>query len=269
MFRKDCTKKSLAKRAAAAVLCALMCVGILAAAPEKAAACDTPVGYEVYYASVDSGYLALRNAKAFDYTNEIGAIYNGQAVYVTEKSWETYWYVYVPSLDKWGYTNSKYLRKGETVNHSAYSSNTSSCNTYTVKVQSGYLALRTAMAYDNSNEIGALYTGEIVEFCSVGDSTYWYVYAPSLGKWGYVNKNYLAANGYSGSAYTEKWIYTAKVKSGYLALRNAKAFDYNNEIGAIYTGEQVQVINKESGDYWYVYVPTLGKYGYTNKNYLF
>ena len=33
-------------------------------------------------------------------------------------------------------------------------------NTWTVSVAKGYLALRTAKAYDASNEIGELYTGD-------------------------------------------------------------------------------------------------------------
>ena len=60
-----------------------------------------------------------------------------------------------------------------------------------VVVTSGYLALRNAKAYDSSNEIGKLYTGETVQVQDTSDSQYWYVYAPSLGKSGYVNKDYL------------------------------------------------------------------------------
>ena len=62
---------------------------------------------------------------------------------------------------------------------------------YTVSVSKGYLALRTAKAYDKSNEIGELYTGDTVEVTDTSDSTYWYVYSPKLNKSGYVNKNYL------------------------------------------------------------------------------
>lgn len=257
--------RSFTFRAAAFLLCAVMMAGIVLAMPKKAAACDEnytgPYDYTVYYASVESGYLALRTGKAYDYRNEIGCIYNSEPVYVTDTPKETYWYVYAPNLNRWGYVNSNYLTRG-----------TSSCDVYTVKVQSGYLALRNAQAFDSSNEIGRLYTGETVEVRTRSDGTYWYVYAPSLGLCGYVNKNYLISGGNSrsnGNSGSEKWVYTAKVESGYLALRTAKAFDYANEIGRIYTGEKVEVITKETGTYWYVYVPSLGLCGYTNKNYLF
>jgi hypothetical protein len=61
----------------------------------------------------------------------------------------------------------------------------------TVSVQSGYLALRSAKAYDTSNEIGELYTGDMVRLLDTSDSTYWYVYSPKYDKNGYVNKDYL------------------------------------------------------------------------------
>ena len=63
--------------------------------------------------------------------------------------------------------------------------------TYTVSVSKGYLALRTAQAYDSSNEIGQLYSGDTVQVYDYSGSTYWYVYSPKYGKYGYVNKNYL------------------------------------------------------------------------------
>ena len=53
----------------------------------------------------------MRNAKAFDSANEIGKIANGQEVDVIDFSTGTYWYVYVPDLDAYGYVNSEYLRK--------------------------------------------------------------------------------------------------------------------------------------------------------------
>ena len=143
-----------------------------------------PSSYTVYYASVQSGYLALRNAKAFDASNELGKIQNGEPVYVMTTPGETYWYVYAPTLGMYGYTNSNYLSLsgGYTAPSTYY---------WTVSVKTGYLALRTAKAYDSRNEIGELYTGDQVEVLDSSDGTYWYVYSPKLGMYGYVNKNYL------------------------------------------------------------------------------
>lgn len=202
-----------------------------------------------YTVWVETGYLALRTAKAYDSRNEIGELYTGDTVDVISRDSGDYWYVYSPKHNKEGYVNKNYLVGAN------------SNLTRTVKVDSGYLALRTAKGYDSRNEIGELYTGDTVQLIDCSDATYWYVYSPKYNQSGYVNKNYL-----SGSGYDTK---TVRVDKGYLALRTAKAYDSSNEIGAMYTGETVQVISRDSGDYWYVYSPKLGRYGYTNKNYLY
>ena len=130
---------------------------------------------------------------------------------------------------------------------------------YTVTVADGYLALRNAKAYDDKNEIGKLYTGDTVDVTDSSGSTYWYVYASRLKKSGYVNRRYLA------NSSSERYV---SVKSGYLALRNAKAYDDANEIGQLNTGDTVQVQDSSGSTYWYVYSSRLGKSGYVNKNYL-
>ena len=63
--------------------------------------------------------------------------------------------------------------------------------TRTVSVATGYLALRSAKAYDSSNEIGQLYSGDTVQLVDTTDAQYWYVYSQKLCKYGYVNKDYL------------------------------------------------------------------------------
>jgi len=139
-------------------------------------------------------------------------------------------------------------------------------DTYTVKVESGYLALRNGKAFKKENEIGKLYTGETVVACPTNgdESEYCYVYAPSLHKHGYVNASYLRYKGkYKGDT-----MY-AKVKTGYLALRKGKAFKTENEIGKIYTGESVIVLDKSDSEYWTVYAPKLYKTGYVNCAYLY
>ena len=127
-------------------------------------------------------------------------------------------------------------------------------DTYTVRVEKGYLALRTAQAYDYRNEIGKLYTGDTVEVEEYGSGDYWYVYSSKLNKYGYVNNNYLF---YSGI--TDDTDYTVSVQSGYLALRTEKAYDYRNEIGKLYTGDTVEVLDASDSGYWYVYSDKLNK----------
>ena len=137
---------------------------------------------------------------------------------------------------------------------------------YRVTVSSGYLALRNDTAYDASNEIGKLYTGDTVELCDMTTSAYWFVYSSKLDKYGYVNKDYLTA--VSSTPIVSSGDYTVSVSSGYLALRNAKAFDASNEIGKLYSGDTVQVQDTSDSTYWYVYSPKYDKNGYVNRNYL-
>lgn len=134
-------------------------------------------------------------------------------------------------------------------------------NTYSVAVASGYLALRTEKAFKSSNEIGKLYTGDTVQIADSSDSSYWLVYAPGLGKGGYVNKDYLV----DAVSVIRK---TVKVTSGYLALRSEMAYDDENEIGRLNTGDIVQIADSSDSTYWRVYSERLGKFGYVNKNYL-
>lgn len=200
--------------------------------------------------AVSSGYLALRNAKAYDASNEIGELYTGDVVQLLDTRDATYWYVYSPKYGKSGYVNNQYLVSA-------------SSEQRTVQVNSGYLALRTAKAYDETNEIGELYTGDTVYLMDTSDSTYWYVYSPKLSKSGYVNCNYLVGAASSSN------MKTVRVSTGYLALRTAAAYDAANEIGELYTGDTVQVIDKETATYWYVYSPKYDRYGYVNKDYLY
>ena len=239
-------KMNLKRWLAAVVFTALLCIG---AGVVSASAASNEM--EVI---VKSGYLALRSAKAYDSSNEIGKLYTGDRVTAADTSDKYYWYVYSSKLGKYGYVNKDYI---------CYCS-TEGAPVMTVKVNDGYLALRNEKAFDSSNEIGKLYTGESVTVTDKRDSQYWFVYSSKLNKYGYVNKDYLYGSTPSPSGTTM----TVKVNDGYLALRTAKAFDASNEIGKLYTGESVVVQDTSDGQYWYVYAPTLGKYGYVNKDYL-
>ena len=134
---------------------------------------------------------------------------------------------------------------------------------WTVKVETGYLALRNKAAYNESNEIGQLNTGDTVQVKDTSNDQYWYVYVPQLDKTGYVDRNYL-----TGGSGTTTPSMTVKVESGYLALRSTKAYDKDNEIAQLNNGDTVEVIEKKDSTYWYVYVPKLGKEGYVDQNYL-
>ncbi|MBQ1493158.1 MAG: hypothetical protein IIZ39_14485, partial [Blautia sp.] len=144
---------------------------------------STSVSGTSYNVCVDAGYLALRSSMKFTKDNEIGKLYNGDTVKLQEKSSDTYWYVYSPKLDKYGYVNKKYL-EGASGAPSSYIAK------MTVSVAKGYLALRTQPSYDASNEIGELYSGDTFYVTEKGGK-YWYGYSPKYNKYGYVNGSYL------------------------------------------------------------------------------
>ena len=258
--------------AALAILATVVCLLGAAFTPGLVSSVQAGVG-DTYKVSVASGYLALRTAMAYDSRNEIGELYSGDTVTVQDMSNSTYWYVYSPKHGKYGYVNCNYLYFYSSGGGGGYSTGYAGGGVYTVSVSSGYLALRTAKAYDSRNEIGELYSGDTVTVQDSSDPTYWYVYSPKYGKNGYVNKNYLyysggGSTGYTGG-YTGGSTYTVSVSSGYLALRTAKAYDSRNEIGELYSGDTVTVQDSSDPTYWYVYSPKHGRYGYVNKNYLY
>lgn len=208
-------------------------------------------GDEKYTVAVAKNYLALRNEAAYDDSNEIGKLYTGEEVEIVDKTGSVYWTVYSDTVQRVGYVNKNYL--------------TNKRYTATVKVSDGYLALRSEQAYDSSNEIGKLYTGDTVQVANTEDSVYWLVYSPSLNLAGYVNKEYLTDA--SAPDYSAKKM-SVQVSSGYLALRKAKAYDYSNEIGKLYSGDIVYVEDTSNDQYWLVYSPSLSMIGYVDKNYL-
>lgn len=218
--------------------------------------------YSTFSVRVDTGYLALRTAMAYDSRNEIGELYTGDTVDLVHTGDGLYWYVYSPKHNLYGYVNSDYLVGSSNGGSNGYIGY-GEYGLRTVSVAKGYLALRTAKAYDERNEIGELYTGDIVYIKDASDSQYWYVYSPKHRTSGYVNKDYLVG----GYNYSDTK--TVSVATGYLALRTAMAYDERNEIGELYTGDTVQVISYSSDQYWYVYSPKYNCNGYVNKDYLY
>lgn len=218
----------------------------------------------------------------------LGVVKRGDEVTVLAKPDDTYSYIYAADESAYGYVESSKLSEDEVKDESDKdepkednnANNTQASadilgagsppvnyqGVYYVKVAKGYLALRNAKAFDSSNEIGKMYNGDYVQAIRTNE-LYWYVYSPSLGAYGYTNSEYLVLPGSSAaSSYSD--VYYANVASGYLALRDAKAYDSANEIGKIANGQEVIVIDSSSGTYWYVYVPALKDSGYVNSEYL-
>lgn len=68
-----------------------------------------------------------------------------------------------------------------------------------------------------------------------------------------------------GNAPENYEVYICDVDEGYLALRDAPSRTKSKVIGEVYYEEQIYVIDT-SGEYWYVYIPSSGMYGYVTGN---
>lgn len=72
-----------------------------------------------------------------------------------------------------------------------------------------------------------------------------------------------------------QWLTVRGLKTGYLAVRSAPAYDYNNEIGALYNGDAVQVMgnsaytgNSYDPLYTWIWTPRLNISGWVNSRYI-
>ena len=183
------TKYSLQKRVIAlGMMVIFLTMSLAVIKPVKVHAYQTILSK--YTVVVEKNYLALRRGKAFKRENEIGKLYTGDTVIHCPSPTEndTYWYVYSPKHHKVGYVNRHYLEYDEKYTGRIH---------YTASVERGYLALRSAKAFDAKNETGKMYTGdEVIALYKDRHSDYWMVYCPDLEKAGYTNKNYLEYDDY-------------------------------------------------------------------------
>ena len=184
----------------------------------------------------------IRTAPGTDY-RVLKKLSNGTAVHVTGKT-SNGWYQTYTTDPVYGGETAGYISGGLLT-----SSGSTSTKTYTVHGVDCYLALRTARCYDDSNIIGKLYEGETVQVSSDqynSGNTYWWVTAPSLGKSGYVNSEYLRSGGSSSS------IKTVSVRS-FLSLRTGPSTNYT-ELGRLTNGSTVLVTGSMSNGFYPVTV---------------
>ena len=200
----------------------------------------------IYYVDV-SDFLSVR-ASASSSSAELYRLSDGTIVNV--RGWSGNWaYVYVPSVDDYGYVYGGYLVRGsESEGKVRYVS----VNTF--------LSLRSQPT-SSSTEIRRLSNGTKVIIQSSG-SSWSYVYVPSTDEYGYVYNDYLTSTNpdrYAGTAYY------ADV-SDFLSLRSQPTSS-STEITRMDPGTEVRVLSY-SGNWAYVYVPSADSYGYAYSGYL-
>ena len=166
---------------------------------------------------------------------------------------------------------------GATVGTVAATATTAEATTFTETryscVQTGFLALRTAPCYDDSNIIYQIWHNG-TELCMTGQrsGSYGYCYCPAAGCYGWVNVNYTtgSSNCTVPPAPATGNVRYSCVQTGFLALRTAPCYDDRNIIYEIWrNGTQLQMTGQYSGDYGYCYCPAAGCYGWVNVKYTY
>ena len=135
--------------------------------------------------------------------SRIGPLEQNSTVTVLCKPDGDYWYVYSDTLNAYGYADFTALRAGTPPEPPAAPADAAervpgagdapdtSLGTWIVSGTNQYLALRSEKRYDSANEIGRLPNGTKVTVLE-NTELYWYVYAPSLGMYGWVNGQFLS-----------------------------------------------------------------------------
>lgn len=252
-----------------------------------------------YSVNGTKNYLALRNAPAYDASNEIGKLQNGDEVFIMSQT--TYGdkgeYVYISAQSgavsgKEGYVNRNYLVVSASKPSVVTSDNGYSVgDLFEVTGTKNYLGVRSAPVYDESNVTFKVPNGGRVFLVSTenyGDKgEYWYVGVDGVGNnqnaVGYVNKNYLVKVDSGTSAQkpsstapkaspSNSSTYTVTGTTNYLAVRTEPVYNESNVIYKLNNGDTVEVASTatygDKGEYWYVTVPGAGVSGYANKKYL-
>ncbi len=216
---------------------------------------------------------------------------NGYKVSILEETNDSYWYVFDYHSAERGYVRISYLTddKNKVVGVYKEPKDKTIVGDYYVQGVKSYLSLRSEPSSGASLR-GKLYYGDKVGLIQKTNGSFWYVYSYSLDQYGYVVASYLTAEDPKAKEEVkepeepaekeepkeaEKPVsdptaydsYTVTGTNEYLPVRlegNLSAA----EVGRIHNGDSVNVIDSSGGAYWYVYVPSLGQYGYVLGEYL-
>ena len=166
------------------VLGAVMAIGVMAASLTAMAGTQ--------YVQTDMNFRAGTSTSA----TIIGSVPAGAQVEVlgSKNGWDLITYNGRTGYIHGGNTGATYTapKAPVTVQAQTFNSTTAAAGTVTVKnLQEGYLAIRTAPAFQFENEIGKLYNGMKVQITGGTQNGYVWVFSPDLGISGYVNQNFV------------------------------------------------------------------------------
>ena len=164
-------------RKMAATIIATLMIGATAMAAAVPAGASSADGY---YVTTANSFLSLRTGAGTGYS-EIDRL--GYNTTVQVLGYEGNWaYVFVPARNEYGFVSTSYIA----ADSGSYYGNVKTCC-----VKESYLALRTYPSFQRENEIGKIWAGQTVNVQWYTDNGYAYVYAPTLGMYGYVNASFI------------------------------------------------------------------------------
>lgn len=237
---------------------------------------DVPASTGVYY------YVSGVDDYAFLYeesnvsSSELAHLENGDAVEYFYDENSKFVYVLDHANGLYGYMLSDELVASlDDVDYGEVVEDLDSLGDYYVTKAKTSLSLRTEPNSD-ADALVKLYNGDMVALLEKTSNKYWYVYDYTSGDSGYVLQAYLT-DSYDDVQYGEDATPTSTTVIGtyyvtgttnYLAIRSAASSDADVIIGKTYNGDEVGLIEKTNGTFWYVYDYSSGLYGYVKCAYL-
>ena len=142
--------------------------------------------WDPYAVSIKTDLVAEPSLTA----RELGRLRVGDTVRVIDSSSNAgFWYVYSDTHRRNGWVNRFCLRR-ET-KPTPQDTTEDLRDHYRVRVESGFLALRTHPEYDDGNILERLYTGDVVVAIHKYDGNYWWVYSSKHSQSGYADNRCL------------------------------------------------------------------------------
>lgn len=227
-------------------------------------------------ATVKDGPLNVRSGPGTGYS-KLGKLAKGKTVTLVSKvttSSGSVWYKYKYSSSKYGYLASQYV----TVSNISTGSGSETTNTEIAltnkkaTVKEGPLNVRSGPGTSYS-KLGQLAKGKTVTLVSkvtTSAGTVWYKYKYNSSKYGYIYSSYVTVSDIPTDVETALSNKQATVKEGPLNVRSGPGTSYS-KLGQLAEGTIVSLISQiknTSGNIWYKYQFSDGKYGYIYSQYV-
>lgn len=226
-------------------------------------------------ATVTDGPLNVRSGPGTNYS-KLGKLAKGKSVTLVSQvntSAGTVWYKYKYDSSRYGYIYSQYVSVSDisatapvpTPTETALSNKQGIIKDNNLRVRSG--------PGTNYSILGKLQSGNKVTLISQvtnSSGNVWYKYQFKSGQYGYIYSQYVTVSDIPQNVETALTNKQAVVKDGPLNIRSGPGTNYSS-LGKLQEGNKVTLISQvknTSGNIWYKYQVSSGKYGYIYGQYV-